>query len=84
MAFNSRGEMNCWIFPALVSVACFSPLFSSVSKPPPRVSVQHPIVRDIQPQCENQQMGNFVCMAAVDVDVCVRVCMREERGVRQS
>lgn len=39
--------------------------------PPPQVSVRHPIVRDIQPQCENQQMGNFVCMVSVDVCECV-------------
>lgn len=33
--------------------------------------MRHPIVRDIQ--CENQQMGNFVCM--VGVGVCVSVCV---------
>lgn len=63
--------------PLLFPFACFYPFFSA-SKPPPRVTVQRPIVRDIQPQCENQQMGNFVCIAAADVCVCVCVWGKRE------
>lgn len=71
MAFNSRGEMNCWIFPALVASSVFS--LSLLLSFLPQVSVQHPIVRDILPQCENQQMGNFVY--TVSVGVCASICV---------
>lgn len=50
MAFNSRGEMNCWIPPpsCLFVFFLFLSVFLPLSPPPPpRVSVQHPIVRDI-------------------------------------
>lgn len=75
--------MNCWIFPALVSSPALSIL--SAFQPPPWVSVRHPIVHDIQTQCENQQMGNFVCMVSVFVWECVFLSVYEEReGVRES
>lgn len=76
MAFNSRGGMNCWIFLALFSV----PPHVSVSRPPHCVSAWHPIVCYTEPSCENQQMGNFVCVAGVGVCVWKQVGERELRS----
>ncbi len=41
------------------------------------VSVKSPIVHDIQPQCENQQMASFVCVASDWA--CVFLSVYEER-----
>lgn len=73
MASNSRGEMNCWNFPVLVSSPALSPTLLIL----PRVSELHPTVYDIQPKCENQQMGNFVCI--VSVTVCVFLSVYVEK-----
>lgn len=69
--------------PALISPTAPSVCLSLArSQPPPRVSVQHPIVCDIQPQCENQQMGNFVCVGECGcVGMCVSVCACEGKRV---
>ena len=89
MASNSRGQMNCWIPPppALVSPPAPSVCLSlSRSQLPPRVSVRHPIVCDIQPQCENQQMGNFVCVGECGcAGMCVSVgaCEGKRVGERE-